>query len=219
MLLVVALHVVIVYALASGLARQGLELVKWPLEVAMIKEAAPPPPPPPPAVRPDVKLPNVLQPPLVMPPPIAIETPPPVAPPLAQVPKEPPPIAKPDVIAPRPLAIVQIPVESSADKLASLEGDYVGKLRSMLNAAKRYPTGRQASQQRPQGKVKLWFVVARAGSLVEVGVMASSNSNLLDDAALATLRRSTYPAFPANTWPGEEQHKFSVELEFSPPSS
>jgi protein TonB len=89
----------------------------------------------------------------------------------------------------------------------------------MLNATKRYPTGRQASQQRPQGSVKVWFTLARNGSLIDVGVLQTSGSNLLDDAALASVRRGVYPPFPEQTWPGQEGHKFSVDIEFSPPSA
>jgi protein TonB len=95
----------------------------------------------------------------------------------------------------------------------------VAKLRLMLNSTKRYPTGRQASQQRPTGRVRVWFTLTRSGALVDLGVLESSNSNLLDDAALATVRRGIYPAFPTNTWAGQEQHKFSAEIEFAAPSA
>jgi protein TonB len=81
----------------------------------------------------------------------------------------------------------------------------------MLNATKRYPTGRQASQQRPVGSVKVWFTLSRNGILLEAGV--------LDDAALTSVRRGSYPAFPTSTWPGQEQHKFSADIEFAPASA
>ena len=48
LVLVVALHVLIGYALVSGLARKGLDLVKKPLEAVVIQEVMIPPPPPPP---------------------------------------------------------------------------------------------------------------------------------------------------------------------------
>jgi protein TonB len=131
-----------------------------------------------------------------------------------------PPLAsvKPVAVVPVPLAQPTPPVESIKAQAASMEAEYVGKVRTMLNSTKRYPTGRQASQQRPQGKVKVWFTLARNGTLLDSGVFESSNSNLLDDAALATVRRGTYPPFPTNTWPGEDQHKFSADIEFLPPS-
>ncbi len=50
---VIALHAFLGYALVSGMARQGLNLIKKPLEAVVIQEVIiPPPPPPPKEVRP-----------------------------------------------------------------------------------------------------------------------------------------------------------------------
>ncbi|MEI7516061.1 MAG: energy transducer TonB [Betaproteobacteria bacterium] len=78
--IVVALHVLIGYALVSGMARKGLELVKKPLEAVVIQEVIippPPPPPPPKKVEPPKEMPKVQAP----PPPFV--PPPDVAPPVA----------------------------------------------------------------------------------------------------------------------------------------
>lgn len=121
----------------------------------------------------------------------------PIAAPVAAPPQEaPPPAAKPNN--------------------ASIEASYIGKLRAHLNSIKRYPTGREASQQRPQGKVKVWFVLNRDGMLVEQGIDESSNSMLLDEAARKTINRATFTAFPESSWAGEATHRFSAELEFIP---
>jgi protein TonB len=213
-LLVIALHAVLVWALASGLARKGLEMIKKPVEMAVIKESTPPPPPPP-QPKPDVQLPQIQAPNLLPPPPVNVEAPPPpaVAPPLVTAPPPKDAITTPAPRAPAP------PAEpSAAEKIASMEGAYVASVRAMLNSTKRYPTGRQASQQRPKGKVKVWFTLARDGHLLEAGVLESSDNNMLDDAALSAVRRGAYPPFPPNTWTGQEQHKFTTELEFTPPS-
>lgn len=101
--IVVALHVVIGYALVSGMARKGLDLVKKPLEAVVIQEVIiPPPPPPPPPKKVEVikELPKVQAPPppFVPPPDVA----PPVtstAPVIAATPTPPP---APAVIAPPP---------------------------------------------------------------------------------------------------------------------
>ena len=90
-------------------------------------------------------------------------------------------------------------------------------MRGYLNSIKRYPTGREASVQRPEGKVKLWFVLKRDGSLVDAGIEDSSNSILLDNAGLATVRRGSMPAFDS-AFPGEETHRFTVDLDFKPAS-
>ncbi|MBV8500659.1 MAG: TonB family protein [Paucibacter sp.] len=212
---VVALHAMLVWALASGLARKALDAVRGPVEMAVVEEKTPPPPPPPPPPTPDVKMPAIELPINLPPPPLNVETPPPPPPPA------------PVVTAPAPKDLTAVNVaprapappaeQSEAQKIASMEGAYVVQVRGMLNSTKRYPTGRQASQQRPKGKVKVWFTLARDGKLLESGILESSDNNLLDDAALSTVRRGVYPAFPPHTWTGLEQQKFTAELEFTPP--
>ncbi len=49
--IVVVLHALLGYALVSGLARKGLNLIKKPLEAVVIQEVIIPPPPPPPPPR------------------------------------------------------------------------------------------------------------------------------------------------------------------------
>ncbi len=214
---VFALHLLVVWLVVTGTARKGLKLLKIPMAATVIQEVVIPPPPPPPVVKeihkpvtdaprteaplPFVPVPDVVPQATNAPTIAAVATPPPV----------------PAVIAAPPAP--QIDEARAKAHIASLEGEYIGKVRAMLNSTKRYPTGRQASQQRPEGKTKLWFTITRHGALVDVGIMESSNSNLLDDAALATVRRGTYEAFPPNTWVGEEQHTFSTEIAFSPPGS
>ena len=98
----------------------------------------------------------------------------------------------------------------------SLENNYIVSVRATLNANTRYPTGREASLQRPSGKVKLWFVLARNGALQDAGIDESSNSIILDNAALSTLRRTTYAPWPEGSWASQSQHKFTVTLDFVP---
>lgn len=213
--IVVLVHVLIGYVLVTGMARTGLNILKKPLEAVVVQEVIipppPPPPPPPKQVEKVTDAPKVDAPPPFVPPP---DTTPPVstAPTIVATAAPPP---APVVIAPPPPP----PPDNAKAQITSLENEYSIKVRAMLNSTKRYPTGRKASQERPQGKVKVWFIVTRTGTLVDAGVLQSSESNLLDDAALATVRRGTYPAFPPNTWVGEEQHKFVAEIEFTPPSS
>jgi len=102
--IVVVLHLLIGYALISGLARKAVEVIKKPLEATVIQEVKipPPPPPPPPKIRPpEPKAPKVQAPP---PPPFV--PPPEVPPPPAEAPPAitttPTPPAEPVVIAPPP---------------------------------------------------------------------------------------------------------------------
>ncbi len=101
---VVLLHVLILWALVSGTARKGLEIIKKPLEAAVIQEVIIPPPPPPPPpppkqiVKQEPQAPKVAAPPPFVPPP---DVAPPVsaAPAIASVATPPP---TPAVIAPPP---------------------------------------------------------------------------------------------------------------------
>ena len=72
LIIVVALHAIIGYALVSGMARKGIDFIKKPLEAVVIQEVIIPPPPPPPPPPP-----KKIEKPLVMP---KVEAPPPDAP-------------------------------------------------------------------------------------------------------------------------------------------
>ncbi len=114
--IVVVLHVLIGYALVSGMARKGLNLMKKPLEAVVIQEVIIPPPPPPPPPK-KVELPKELPkvqapPPPFVPPP---DVPPPVTstapvivathtPPPAPAVIAPPPPPAPPAPAPAPVA-------------------------------------------------------------------------------------------------------------------
>lgn len=217
--MVMALHVLLAWALLSGTAQKTIEIFKKPLEALLIQEVIIPPAP---ALTLPTK--NIHLP---------LQSQPNVFTPLSVLNSEAalPIVLKPSEIAPEspnPKIKTTVPVLAASVQLtpaidvikpqvASLEAEYASKVRTMLNLTKRYPTGRQASQQRPQGKVKVWFTLTRNGTLLEVGVLESSNSNLLDDAAISSVRRGTYPTFPDQTWPGQDQHKFSADIDFLAP--
>ena len=200
------------------LAQEAMELT-----TTLIEPLFQPAPPPPPQVRPpepQPKLKAITPAPaepvkeLPSPEPARVSTPAaqphaaPVtpAPPVAAA----PPVTTPPIPQELPKAVPQVPVN------VSLENNYVSSVRTTLNANKRYPTGREASLQRPSGKAKVWFVLTRNGSLQDSGIDESSNSIILDNAALATVRRTTYAPWPEGTWPSQAQHKFTVTLDFVP---
>ena len=98
--MVAALHALILWALISGTARKGLELIKKPMEAVVIQEVIipPPPPPPPPPPKEIVKqVPKTEAPPPPYVPPAEV-TPPPSAAPAIQSVQTPP--TAPAVIAP-----------------------------------------------------------------------------------------------------------------------
>ncbi len=108
LVIVVVLHAFLGYALVSGMAREGLKLIKKPLEAVVIQEVIipppPPPPPPPKKIAPDPKPKVEAPPPPFVPPPevaptvstaptiAAVATPPPAPPVIAPPPPPPPPV-------------------------------------------------------------------------------------------------------------------------------
>jgi protein TonB len=102
-IIVALLHVLIAWALITGTARKGLELIKKPMEAAVIQEVNIPPPPPPPPPPKKVETPKQIEQPKAPPPPFV--PPPEVTPPQTTAPtieavQAPPPA--PPVIAPPP---------------------------------------------------------------------------------------------------------------------
>jgi protein TonB len=124
--------------------------------------------------------------------------------------------AAPAVTAAPVAETVKTPTPPPPPSSAAVETAYVVNVRALLNANKRYPTGREASLQRPSGKAVVWFVLNRNGTLQEAGIEGSSNSILLDNAALSTVRRTSYTPWPEGSWPGQSQHRFTVTLDFVP---
>ena len=102
---VLVFHIIIVYALITGLARKVVEVVKGPIEVKVIEEVIKKPPPPPELLPPPPKL-QAPPPPFIPPPEINIQPPPTPAPTITAVTPEAPPAPQAPVIAaprPRPL--------------------------------------------------------------------------------------------------------------------
>lgn len=107
---VILLHVVLIYALASGLARKVVEAVKGPIETKVIEEVKPPPPepqkivPPPPDLKapppPFVPIPEVQ---------VSSPNPPPATPSTSVAPPPAPtvPVAAAPVAAPTPAPVAQ----------------------------------------------------------------------------------------------------------------
>jgi periplasmic protein TonB len=107
MAFVILLHVLVIYALVTGLARKAVEVIKKPLTATIIEEVKLPPPPPPPPPRKIIEPPKVPVPvqPYVPPPDIPVPTPPSepvISAPTTTVPTEPHVIAPPVQAPPAP---------------------------------------------------------------------------------------------------------------------
>jgi protein TonB len=152
---VVVLHIIIGYALVTGLARRVIEVIKQPIETKIIEEIKKPPPDVPPPPPPKLAAPP---PPFIPPPEINIQipqvTPPPTITVQTTTPPPPgPPVIQPQVVAPQP----------------AIRKEYKASFR----VEPTFP--RQAITQGISGKVVAWVHVAPNGTVTNVEIRSSSN--------------------------------------------
>ena len=201
LLIVVALHVLIIYALVSGLARKAAQVVA-PELIANIIEPVKPPPPPVAKIVPPPRVPKVTAPPppFVPPPEVKVSAPPqpsPIAavtntaPPTPELPRPAPPVQAPPA-PPAPIAAPPVRVAGIND----------------LNSCKpEYPRASLVAEE--TGVTRVEFVVGPGGELVDAKVKRSSGSRSLDRAAVSGLSRCK---FNPGTQDGKPvQSTFSVD--------
>lgn len=172
------------------------------------EEAEPAPPPPPPKLmpKPEPK-------PEPKPKPKPVPKPQPVAAKPAEKPVEAKPAAEPVVArAPAPAAP---PPPPKVDGQA-LEGGYLKGLRNELDTYKQYPTGRQASLERPSGEVVVWLLVDRQGRVLDSGIQTPAPSMLLNRAATNSLHRiKQVKPFPEQAFGGRNEQRFTATFNYS----
>jgi periplasmic protein TonB len=132
--IVVLMHLLLGWALVSGLARKVVEVIKNPIETKIIEEVRPPPPPPENLPPPPPKL--APPPPSFVPPPEVVVAPPPTPAPAITVQTTTPPPPTPVTIAPAPApaappapAVAQAPprlTQADASQCAPTGDDYPG---------------------------------------------------------------------------------------------
>ena len=191
MVIVVAFHIALGYALVEGLARKIVEVVRSPLDTKMIEEVKPPPPDKPPPPPPKLVTPP---PPYIPPPEISIQasvTGPTITA-VTQV-KPPAPVPPPARPAPPPPAPAKArePVRIAA----------VVDARACEKPA--YPSA--ALRANETGVVLLSFLIDIDGNVLESRVERSSGYRRLDDAArnglsLCKFKPATVDGKPERTW-------------------
>lgn len=181
---VVLFHILIIYALVTGLARKVVEVVKGPIEVKVIEEVKAPPPPPE-VVPPPPKV-AAPPPPFIPPPEINIAPPPTPAPTITAVTREAPPAPVAPVIQPPapPAPKPAPPPAPTGPKSARVVcANYVEVMKSIV-----YP--RQALLDGTEGEVLLEFTVASNGEVKNVEIKSSSN-RIFNRPALAAVQDLT----------------------------
>jgi len=181
--IVVALHVLLGWALVTGLAQRMIEVIKAPIETKIIDEVKPPPPPPPENLPPPPKF--APPPPSFVPPPEVNVNPPPsfaptitttqVAPPPApvRVAPPPPPPAPPAPVAPR----VPVRTEPRID---------------FQNVCERPEYNAAARRSEASGSTTVLYTMDTTGQIAEATVEKSSGPTrehkMLDRLALEAVR-------------------------------
>ncbi len=161
---VILLHVLLVYALLTGLARKVVDVVKAPLQVKVIEEERkplpelPPPPPPPKMAAPP--------PPFIPPPEVQIAQPPP-APAISVVTTQAP--TEPTLPKDVPVAVAPpAPAQPQRASIAVTCPNW-GQIRSEIG----YP--RQAQLDGIQGEVQIEFTVSPDGEVRDATIVKSAN--------------------------------------------
>ena len=159
---VVLLHVAIVYALVTGLARKVVDVIKAPIETKVIEEIKKPPPPPEVVVPPPPKM-EAPPPPFIPPPEIQIQTPPAVQPTITAQSTTPPP---PDIKPVPQAAVATGPAVVSAGVVCSNYAKVMGDVA--------YP--REALRQGiEKGEANIQFTVGPSGEIKDVRAISASH--------------------------------------------
>ncbi|CAI1783445.1 energy transducer TonB family protein [Serratia proteamaculans] len=126
--------------------------------------------------------------------------------------------------APRALvskpAVQPTPAAPAAPKVntQAIENGYLQALRRELEQRKRYPSGRQASLERPQGNVEVWLEVDRSGRVLSSGIANKATNMLLNRAALSSLQSiSQVKPFPSEAFNGQTTKRFSATFNYQAP--
>lgn len=140
--------------------------------------------------------------------------------------QKPKPVAQPAPTArpqsqPRPQPARSAPAAPAASTVANagaLESGYLQALRRDLEQRKRYPTGRQASLERPEGSVEIWLEVDRSGRVVASGIASKARSMLLNRAASSSLQSiSQLKPFPEGAFAGQSRKRFTATFNYRAP--
>ena len=114
---------------------------------------------------------------------------------------------------PAPAAPVAPKVNAQA-----IENGYLLALRRELEQRKRYPSGRQASLERPQGNVEVWLEVDRSGRVLSSGIANKAASMLLNRAAMSSLQSiSSVKLFPSEAFAGQTTKRFTATFNYQAP--
>jgi protein TonB len=180
--IVVALHLLLGWALVTGLAQRMIEVIKAPIETKIVEDVKPPPPPdenlpPPPKLAPP--------PPSFVPPPEVNVNPPAHAGPTITTTQVPPPPAPVRVAPPAPVAAPPAPVAPRVPVRTEPKIDF-------QNVCERPEYNAAARRAEASGSTTILYTMDTTGQIAEATVEKSSGSSrehkILDRLALEAVR-------------------------------
>jgi periplasmic protein TonB len=188
--IVVVLHLLLGWAVVSGLAQRMVDVIKAPIETKIIEETKPPPPPPPENLPPPPKF--APPPPSFVPPPEVVVNPPPTPAPTITTVQTPPPAA-PVTIAPPP-APEAPPAPPPPPRVAARPA--IANASACAPTSDDYPAA--ARRAEATGTTSVRFNVGADGKLAGAEVVRSAGPSRehkqLDRVALSKLSECTFRA-------------------------
>jgi len=184
--IVLALHLLLGWALVSGLAQRMVDVIKAPIETKIIEEVKPPPPPPPENLPPPPKF--APPPPSFVPPPEVNVNPPPTPAPTITTTQVAPPVA-PVTIQPPPVAAPPAP---PAPRMAARPA--IANVQACAPRGEDYPSAAQKAEA--TGTTKISFTVGADGKLASSQIVRSAGPSrehkMLDRMAMSKLSECAF---------------------------
>lgn len=185
-LFVILLHVAIVYALVTGLARKAVEVIRGPIETKIIEELKKLPPPEKPPQPPKQKF---------EPPPFVPRTEVAVAAPIVALPT-----ITASTVSP-PVVTAPVPMPPAPPKLVQRVGPVIDAAKNCQKPE--YPAASKRLEE--EGVVVLRFMIDEVGKVLESRVETSSGHARLDEAARSALSQcqfkpGTVDGTPERSW-------------------
>ena len=198
---VILVHVAIVYALVTGLAKKVIDVVRAPIETKVIEEIKKPPPPPEILLPPPPKL-EAPPPPYIPPPEVQIATPPPPQPTISVAPSPVPP--PPTVMTPTPPPVVVAPPAPPAPRPAvvSIGVACATQVKPDLPA--------KAQREGISGTVRARATI-KGGKVIAVEILASQPRGVFDNAVRNAMMQYGCQAAGDDEIKAEQTFDFKVE--------
>jgi protein TonB len=169
---VLLFHVLIVYALVTGLAKKVVDVVRAPIETKVIEEIKKPPPPPEVVVPPPPKL-EAPPPPFIPPPEIQIATPPPPQPTITATTPTPPPAPVVITPAPPPVAVAPPAPPAPAPPTTAAASVVCSNYATVMGDVAYPRDAQRAGIER--GEATIQFTLSPTGEVKDVKALRSSH--------------------------------------------